>query len=278
LVNVDDLKKHDPPEHRSVSQYNVVRQCPYRYFLERVVKVWSKPAAWFPQGTAVHYAAEVWEKSGRTMSLEDVKAEYSKAFAEAVNKMLDETPNTDFWYSSGPYDGLADIERRFQIGLEQVERYIDYYARVPDEVIWVDPDGKPAIELEFEVDYDGVKVKGFIDQVVKYVLNREGAVKPRDVKTGNEPSGEFQLATYADYLQQEYDLAVVEGDYLMTGKRGKKQAYIVEYDLSEWTHERLKEEYQWADDVIRNERFEPDPDPKKCHFCGVADSCIYRAS
>src|SRR5690606_36048762 len=205
-------------------------------------------------------------------------AEYAKAFAEAVNKMLDETPNTDFWYSSGPYDGLADIERRFQIGLEQVERYIDYYARVPDEVIWVAPDGEPAIELEFEVDYDGVKVKGFIDQVVKYVLNREEAVKPRDVKTGNEPSGEFQLATYADYLQQEYDLTVVEGDYLMTGKRGKKQAYIVEYDLSEWTHERLKEEYQWADDVIRNERFEPDPDPKKCHLCGVADSCIYAAS
>ena len=58
---------------RSVSQAQLYLDdlggCAYRYYLSRVIRVWDRPAAWLPQGTAVHGAAEWWERGGRKASL-----------------------------------------------------------------------------------------------------------------------------------------------------------------------------------------------------------------
>lgn len=256
----------DGPVHRSVSQYNQYEKCPLAYKLERIDKVWSRPAAWLPQGSAVHEAAEMWERSGRSMTLEEAQDVFRESYEREVSKYTENTPNFDYWFASGPYKGEADIERRYGIGLGQVEKYIDWYTAHPDEVIWVSPDGTPGIELGFDIDLDGVLVRGFIDAVIEH----EGKVIVRDNKTGNSPGDDFQLGVYSVALAETYDIEPpMEGDYWM-GRSGKP---TIPYKIGEWTRERVTEAFHELEENIQAERFDPKPEPSKCNFCSVALSC-----
>jgi len=256
----------------SYSQYSTYRRCPYSWYLGRRLKVWQRPAAWLPQGTAVHEAAEEYEKSGRDMALNDVQEVFCEAYSREVEKYTDQTPNFEYWFRSGPYGGADDVERRLGIGLGQVKKYVEWYDRHPEEVIWIAPDGTPGIELGFDIDLDGVQIRGYIDAII---TNRwsDDAVAVRDNKTGNKPGDDFQLAVYAVALQEQYGVSVGTGDYWM-GRTGKP---TIPYDLSGWTRARVAQEFRELRDNIESERFEPDPEPSKCMFCDVATSCAFRA-
>lgn len=263
-------------EYRSHSQYKTYKDCPYQYYLKYVhldengEKVWQRPAAWLTQGLGVHEAAEEFEKSGRTMSTEDVQDVFRESYVKHTNRFCEETPNFDFWFASGPYKGEADIERRFGLGLEQAARYVDYYTEAhPEEVIWITPEGEPAIELGFDIDLDGVRVKGFIDQVVKHPVQ---GVHVRDIKSGNTPGDDFQLAVYAVALNQIYGTEITTGDYWM-GRQGKPTKDV--YNLGFWTREKVAEEFRKVDEGIRAEKFDPKPEESKCRFCPVSASCAF---
>lgn len=255
---------------RSYSQLSQYKQCPWQYYLRRVRNVWQRPAAWLPQGTAVHTAAEAWEKSGRAMDLEATLDVYRESFAKQATAMCVDTPNLDWWFSSGPYHGELDLERRFALGEQQVARYLDYYEETaPNEVIWITEDGTPAIELGFNtVLPGGVKVRGYIDQVIQMPA---GEIRPRDIKTGNKPGDELQLATYGAVLTVEHGVTVVQGDYWM-GRNGKP---TVPYSLREWSVDRVGEAYLEMDQAVKAERFDPDPEPSKCRFCPAQLDCSY---
>lgn len=251
----------------SVSRNKQYRQCPAGFYLARVEKAWQRPAAWLSQGTAVHSAAEAWEKSGRTMSLDDAQAVFRQVYADETNAMAAETSNWNFWFASGRYRGEEDVRRRFGLGLEQVERYIRYYTeRAPREVIWITPDGTPAIELGFEMDLGTVRVRGYLDQAV---VDPKAGLIVRDIKSGNSPGDAFQLAVYAEAIRQVYGQEIRKGDYWM-GKSGRPTLF---YDLTEWPTSRLTEEFEEVDELIRAEKFDPDPEEKKCAFCSVRTSC-----
>lgn len=257
---------------RSVSQKNQYDRCAYQYYLERIEKVWVKPAAWLPQGTAVHLAVEEYEKSGRTMPLEEAQEVYSKSYDAETNRYLDKTPNMDFWFASGPYKGQEDIERRYGLGMEQVGRYYDWVEKAPEQVIWIDPDGTPAIELSFVVDLDGVKVRGYIDQVVEIPSLPQPHV--RDVKSGNKPGDDFQLATYAVAVNKMHGTEITTGDYWM-GRQGKPTKSM--YYLESWTEEKVTAEFHRIDEGIKAGNFPADPEPSKCNFCSVRDACKFAA-
>lgn len=288
-----------PVKYRSVSQYNQFKKCPYSYYLQRRIRAWQKPAAWLPQGTAVHKAAEEWEKSGREMSLDEAQAIYTRSYAEEVTRYCQDTPNWDYWFRSGPYKCPEDVDRRYDKGFEQVESYVRYYTETaPREVIWITPDGKPAIELEFDIDLDGVKVRGFIDQITmvqpvvpkpltksgkpstskkalaeyeELVANTPFVPTPRDIKTGNKPGDAFQLATYDVAVEEQYGIKADQADYWM-GRLGKPTKL---FDLTEWTRERVTEEFHWLDESIKAEEFEPLPETDKCNFCSVKNACEF---
>ncbi|QKT07917.1 PD-(D/E)XK nuclease family protein [Gordonia sp. X0973] len=275
-----------PPAYRSVSQRNQYDRCPQSYYLARIKKVWQKPAAWLPMGSAVHEGVERWEKSGRTMSREEAEAVVATSYDREVSKYTAETPNFDWWQSSGPYRATDDLPRRFDLAREHINRYIDWAEKHPNERMWETPPGwcdetvdhnghespgKVASELGFNTTFGSVPVRGFIDLVVE---GEEGLVV-RDVKTGNTPGDDFQLGVYAAAIAQEYDVEQpTRGDYFMT-KTGKP---TLEYDISEWTPARVAEEFEELEDNIQNERFDPKPDPSKCRFCDVASSCDFRAA
>lgn len=256
---------------RSVSQLKTYKLCPYRYKLERIDKVWQRPAAWLAQGTAVHAAAEAQERSARTLTLEEAKYVFRSVYTEEINTALEETPNLDYWFSSGPYRGPEDIERRFKVGQEQVEKYLAWGDRHPEEVIWIAEDGTPGIELGFDIDLDGVQIRGFIDQVLALGSPRVDKGYVRDIKTGSMPGDEFQLATYAVALDIQYGLEVSRGDYWM-GRTGKA---TYAYDLTQWPRNRVADEFCEVDEMITGGQFEPDPEPSKCRFCAVASSCEF---
>lgn len=266
--------------YRSVSQYNQYVRCPQAYKLDRIDRVWKRPAAWLPQGLAVHEAIEAWEKSNRTMPLAEVQKIYSEAYDRYSNESCKETPNFAFWSRSGPYAGATDVRRRYGIGMEQVAKYLTWYEEHPEEKVWVAPDGKPAIELDFDVNLDGVWLRGFIDAVVELPGlagdNDDGSPEPelrvRDAKTGKTPGDDFQLAVYAVVLQELYGIDILSGDYWMgqIGKPTKKP-----YPLDDWPREKVVEAFEWLNEQVAAERFDPLPEPDKCRFCDVSNSCEF---
>lgn len=258
--------------HRSVSQINQYERCPYSYKLQRVDKAWQRPAAWLAQGSAVHSVAEhVWRRklAGNPMSLEEAHELFREQYSKEVSEYTEITPNWDFWFASGPYRGAADVERRYNIGLEQVTKFLTWIDNHPEEMIWIAPDGTPAIELPFDIDLDGVLVRGYIDAVL---CGWDGPTV-RDYKTGNSPGDDFQLAVYAVALAELYDIPPPKfGDYWM-GRSGKP---TLPYDLSYWTRERVSARFRELEENVQAQRFPPLPSADKCRFCSVASACDYR--
>ena len=252
----------------SVSQVNAYERCAYGYKLERIDKVWQQPAAWLGQGSAVHEAAEAYEKSGRTMDLETMQGVFIESYARHIGEALEITPNMAFWFASGPYAGDVDIERRFKIGLEQLEVYRAYYELHPTEVLWVTPDGEPGAEVGFDLDMDGVLVRGFIDAIVE----TEDGLVVRDLKTGNNPSDAFQLGVYAIAMEQKYPgVEIAGGDYHMV-----KANKMVARDIREWSREEVIRTFKETEKKIEAGEFPPNPSDKNCRFCSVATSCEWR--
>jgi putative RecB family exonuclease len=268
LTELAERLEHVKNSPRSVSQINQYRRCPYSYYLQRIAGAWQRPAAWLPMGTAVHAAAEAYERSGRSMSLEATQDVFREHYAADTNAMCEETPRFDWWFASGPYGGEADVERRYGLGLEQVARYLAYYeGKGSDDVVWITPDGTPAIELEFEIEIGGVPVRGYID----VVMTTPKGIIVRDNKTGRSPGDELQLAVYAEAIRQDYGQSINHGDYWM-GRSGKP---TVLYDLFEWGPADLAEQFQEMDAAVKAEKFEPKPDPDKCRFCSVSSACSF---
>ena len=97
---------------RSVSQLNQYVRCPQAYKLGRIDKVWARPAAWLPQGTAFHAVAEEHEKrfvAGNPMTIDEAKDMFKAEYAAGINELCDVTPNFEWWFWSGPYNGERDI-------------------------------------------------------------------------------------------------------------------------------------------------------------------------
>lgn len=254
---------------RSVSQVNLYTRCPYAYKLKYVDGVWQRPAAWLAQGLAVHKAAELWELSERRMSAEDMRQVFRDEYESHINRSCETTPCLDEWFSSGPYRGPEDIDRRYRMGLEQVDRYLRYYDKYPRERPWRTPDGDLAVELGFMMTVSGVEVRGYIDMIFLVAVS---TVQVRDLKTGAKPGDSLQLGTYRAAVTKLYpDTACAGGDYWMA-QSGKP---TVVYDLNIWTEKAVSKLYKGLDDDIKAERFGPKPSPDNCRRCDVATSCPF---
>lgn len=261
---------------RSVSQVLTYQKCPYSYYLGKIARddqgerIWDRPAAWLPMGTAVHAAVEAWEGSNRSASLEDAQDVYRTSYIEETEKLLAKG-RMDTWFHSGPYDGESDIERRFKIGFEHVDRYVSWYTgKGSQDVVWVSDDGTPGIEMEFNIDLDGVAVRGYIDTVFRTPSN---AIIVNDNKTGVKPGEVFQLATYAVALNDQYGVDVHHGQFFMT-RKVKPDPLI---DLFEVGREEVTAVYHELDQNVKAERFDPKPEPEKCSRCGFNSYCPFVA-
>lgn len=263
-----EIVKDQPRSWSQLSEYN---ECGWAYKLHRIDQVWSRPAFWYPMGTAVHEACESWEAGGRTDSVDTVQNWYREAYVRECNEYLDTTPDPEDFEASGPYHGADDATRRFRVGQEHVQRYVEYYTANPDQVIWVTPEGEPGIELSFEVELGEVGVRGMVDAIIDHP--KFGLII-RDTKTGANPGSGEQLAVYRAAVKVKTGENVPWGDYLMT-KTGKPKPFYRPHDLTVVSLEDVTARFKTMDEGVKAEVFVPNPG-ENCARCSVRDSCEFR--
>lgn len=261
-------------DYRSVSQVTQYEKCPHAYYLQRRLRVWEKPAAWTAQGTAFHAAIEAYER-GEAADVEEMKNVFREVYAREINRMTEVTPNMAFWFDSRQGHGENDVRRRYDIGLRQVRDYHQWRTgKGSGDVIWVSEDGTPGIELRFDADFRGVKVRGFIDQILDL---GDGRVHVRDAKSGNKPGEPFQLKVYGMALEQIHGVQAITGDFWMGEKAGKHRGPHPKkpVDLTGLSESEVIDRFHAVDEGIRDEQFDPKPGPN-CWSCPVQTSCKYR--
>src|SRR5882672_9536688 len=153
-------------EHVSLSQLNSWLACGERYRLDRIDRAQETPAAWSVQGTAYHQAIEYYEFYDREPALDQIQQEYLDRYDEQISYLVETTPDLDQWMTgSRSRRGAEDIDHRRALGVQQVELYYTWSLDTIDQV-WTLPTGDKAVEVPFELDLDGLIVKGQVDQVL----------------------------------------------------------------------------------------------------------------
>ncbi|MVO87410.1 PD-(D/E)XK nuclease family protein [Streptomyces sp. p1417] len=250
---------------RSVSQTEQYEQCAWRWYLSRIERVKKRPAAWSCHGTAFHTAAEAWERSSRTLRVDEVAEIFRDQYTELVNSALEEEPDTNRWLAAGRYSGGEDIERRYSLGLEQTRAYVEWSkAARPD--IWTTPADEPGLELSFMVELGGVMVRGFIDQVLD---EGNGSVRVRDLKTGSMKS-KFQLQTYSVAVRKLWGLPVDKADWYLA-RDGRLSRPV---KVGTVTEEEIGQRYADMDAGVKRGDFPAAPG-FSCQFCDVSHRCIF---
>ena len=269
---------------RSFSQWSQYRRCPYSFYLGRIEKVPRIPAAWSPQGTAIHEALERWELSNRTLRREQVIGIGLDVYDREIRQLEEVTPNLRHWFASGPYGADEDIPRRRLMISEHVDRALLWYAHHPEQKPWRTLNGLPGVEVPFQITLNGIEVRGYIDWIGSLGRNNDPVLDrrtfgPRDIKTGRKPGHVMQLKIYSLALQDHLEFnevsgfdPLISGDFFMT-RTGKP---TVLQDLGQITRDEVGQEFEALEDSIGKGDFPPKPSEGVCRFCDVKHSCNYR--
>jgi len=261
------------PEHLSYSQVSTILRCGEQYRLERGLGIRSRPMWAGVGGKAVHKVSEMIDgallESGTVLSDDEVRTAFNIVFSEQIaedtersgvdpaewycsgraSKQWPEKENWAWWNEHGPSFALAWKSWRLTAPWE----------------IWIDNDGRPAIEYEFNAVIGGQRVKGFIDRIM--VHNNQLILL--DLKTNSrEPDNTLQLGTYREAVMQQEGMDAAVGTYWMA----RTGATTMPKMLTEWTGARLDFYYREADHRRKNNRLLAAPSTM-CSACGVREFC-----
>ncbi len=233
--------------------------------MEKIAKAPRLPAAWFMQGSAFHKAIEDYEQSGRCLAPELCVALYEQEWKRLYAEAAEQQPNIDLWLTGGRVKPADDIARRYERGAQQVRDYISWAVESEWQPVKIGSDY--ACEYPFELDLDGVRVIGSIDQIVEH--KPTGRLMVRDLKTGTSlPSSRMQLAVYDIAIGEEWGYRPGWGDYFMA----KNNAPTAPYDLSSYTFEKVSGFFAKMDAGVKAGIFLPNPGDA-CRTCGVSFYC-----
>lgn len=259
-----------------MSQVSSFAQCAEAFRLSRVAKAPAKPAAWFPHGTAYHFAIEEYENSLRKLRPELVESLFTDYYREEIGKMKEQWPEEGDWLTGGRKKGFQDIEDREAIGIWQIHDYIKFAEATKDEWRLLPMGDGVATEVEFKIELGGVTVVGFIDQLRQY---RDGSIAPADLKTGSStPGSTMQLGVYAEAVLANTGVRPQVGMFVKAGRpataRGaEKPTRDVPHSLEEWTPELLGTLFKDMDRMDKLGLFLPNPQDGCERTCTVAEHC-----
>lgn len=257
--------------HRSVSQLGTMSDCGHAYFLQKVVRTPQRNATWFVQGSAVHGAVDAYESTGRAMSAEEAVSRFEATWDLEMEVAWKKQPDPKMWMVGGKKSVETDMEQRLEKGRQQTIDYVS--ANGPDDE-WLPTElmpGMPATEVGFELDFDGVRVIGYIDLVLENQLT--GALKVRDIKTGTKmPEGPYQFATYKIAVEELTGQPVDQGDYWMCKDNKAAKAK----DLRMYTRDLVGDWYKSMDKMIKDGNFLANP--VGCFTCTVRPYCKHEVA
>lgn len=253
----------------SPSRLQTYAGCSYAYYLEKVHRAPQRQAVWFIQGTAVHTGIEEYEKSFRTLTVDEALDHFEASWHEELEKARELEPDDDMWMVGGKRKLSTDIQKRYDMGIEQVTGYIEHFPPDgdlrPAEII----PGQPAIEVGFELDFGEFRVIGRMDAVME---DQNELWFPIDWKTGSKlPVDPYQLGTYGLALKE------------LTGENAPWAAYwdcrnneLVTVDITPFTEDVVRGWYKQFHEGRKNEIYLPNPGDG-CFTCPVKPSCVFAA-
>ena len=252
-------------------------QCAEAFRLSRVAKAPSRPAAWFPHGTAYHHAIEEYELSGRRHSKELLELLFIDHYRNEIAKLKEQHPEESDWMTGGRKKGWNDVEDREKIGVWQVHDYVDFAEATKD--LWRIhrlSNGDYACEVKFDIKLGNVNATGFIDQLREYP---DGSLAPADLKTGTKkPASTMQLGVYAEAVEQLFGVRPQIGMFVKAGRpetKAKPAEHTADqmHSLEEWTTPFLTELFTAMDRMDKQGLFLPNPQEGCERTCGVAEFC-----
>lgn len=253
----------------SVSRLSSYASCQYAYKLEKIDRVPRREAGWFLQGSSVHHALEMYERSGRALTVSDTQEAFLWAWGNELEAARKKQPNDSMWMKGRGKSVQNDLDSRRALGLTQVA---DYIREHPVDGVWAPFEIAPeefSVEVGFEVDFGGdVVVIGYIDALEE---NREtGDWRVVDYKTGTKtPSDPFQMMTYAIAVKQVFGKDISSAGWWMC-----KDSEFVEFDqMSSFSYEDVADWYHQLSRGIGNKVFLPNP--KDCFVCSVKPFCKF---
>ena len=185
----------------SVSSY---AECGYRWLLDR--RLASEDVQWLNTlgGSTLHEVTETEDRVrlGEDLVIPTFEAHLVKLIAESpagTRIRVSGQKRTKLQFTGGP--NKQDLEWWLTYGPQMVEQWRRFQAET-GWIIATMPDGTPGIELGFEIEIEGVPVRGSIDRVM---LTPEGEIVIVDIK-GGRTSAVMQLATYALAVSEVYGL------------------------------------------------------------------------
>lgn len=254
-------------EHLSYSSMSSWLECGERFRLERVMSAPQSDAWWFIGGDVTHKVSEQCDLTG-IRDRDEASAMWSTAFESAVasittpladikaggraSKEWPNKENRDWWAANGPGFAANWVTWRN-------ERFNEGWS-------FLDVDGKPGIEVPFEVTFGDTLVKGYIDRLM---VDPHGQVWVVDLKTGSrEPSSSLQLGVYALGMESQYGIGAPLGAYWMarSGNLGTTQS------LQHYTSALVGNWFVKAKTAIEAEVFIPKVSPL-CGSCSVRSFC-----
>jgi RecB family exonuclease len=170
------------------------------------------------------------------------------------------------------YPNKEDEKWWFDNGLAMVEAW-ETWRDNSGWTIATMPDGKPAIELDIEVEIGGLPVKMVIDRVMQ--LTPEGATTNDyvvlDLKTGKTtPSSALQLGLYATGIELAYGWRPAWGTYWMAREGTISEPEHLEFYSKEF-FEDLFSKFKTA-----REHGVFLPNFNACKMCSVLEYCKYK--
>jgi putative RecB family exonuclease len=160
----------------SFTQISLYRSCPLCYKLQYIDGLKPKDKSYFSFGTSMHACVEYFYKvsTPHPPSLEELLQFYEQS-----------------WISQG-YESLEEETRHKEYGRDILSRFWEIHSadfRLP-----------VALERGFNLDIDGIKLRGFIDRVDKL---DSGGLSIIDYKTNKELFS-------ADYLEEDLQLTIYQ--------------------------------------------------------------------
>lgn len=236
----------------SVSASKTYVQCARKYFYSYIERRPSKPQEHLHLGKFVHATLEDFHNA----MMEDKDLDWAATLTEKFKAQLT-TLNKD---GTGlEYPLLPESKQRAH---EMLVTYLGMLRK----------DGMPEVlsnERSFAIDLgDNIVVRGFIDRIDR---DKEGGYIVRDYKTGRSKYlDEFQLLIYClPLLEDEPDLEIFKGDYIMLGENSKHLPYTFTRTDVDRAVAKIK---KIANQIRTDQTWDPKPS-FLCGWCDFEDIC-----
>lgn len=236
----------------SFSRLNSFVQCPYQFKLQYLDKVEGESNFFAEFGTFIHKLLEKYARE--ELEVYELVSEYEKGYFDAI-------------YHDAPPNKYVDLAQSYyNDGLSYLNNFDGF-----DEFKIID------VEKEFIFNLDGLKVRGFIDLLVKdnegYAIVDHKSANVKSVKEKRAKEYWRQLALYSIPIKEEI------GEYpkKLHINAFRKQNWLT-IDFDEGIVDDVK---KWMLDTVELIKKEKDWKPKSdsffCNFlCNFRNICEYR--